>query len=354
MRRRLASIAPRKYSATRNYKDGAVTRLSPYISRGVLSTRQLYEHVKSLQVAWYQAEKFIQELAWRDYWQQLWIAKGDLIHSDLKSAQEDVSNTSIPRAVVEATTGIHAVDQAIEVLYQTGYMHNHMRMYVATICCNVAKCHWKAPAEWLYAHLLDGDVASNQLSWQWVAGTNSSKKYYANQDNINAFFYSTQKNTFLDLTYDQLVRQPIPPLLTELTAVSFPFPALRANQLQVDREKTTLVYNYYNLDPDWHKDEDVQRVLLIEPAVFERHPVSEKSLRFALDLSKNIPEIQLFVGDFDALTAHVSPDNLVFKEHPLNRHYRGREEPREWLTAVTGDYRSFFAFWKKCKPQLKW
>ena len=79
----------------------------------------------------------------------------------------------MPKAVVEANTTIDAIDEAINELYQNGYMHNHMRMYLASLCCNIAKCHWKHPAKWMYFYLLDGDLASNTLSWQWVAGSNS-------------------------------------------------------------------------------------------------------------------------------------------------------------------------------------
>ena len=71
-------------------------------------------------------------------------------------------------------------------------------MYIASIVCNIAKSHWKLPSKWFYYYLLDGDLASNNLSWQWVCGANSSKKYYANQENINKFCFTKQKNTFLD------------------------------------------------------------------------------------------------------------------------------------------------------------
>ena len=65
----LEKINPAKYASTRNYKNGAVSRLSPYISRGFLSTKIIYNHIKSTGVSWDKAEKYIQELAWRDYWQ---------------------------------------------------------------------------------------------------------------------------------------------------------------------------------------------------------------------------------------------------------------------------------------------
>jgi deoxyribodipyrimidine photo-lyase len=189
-------INPVQYAKTRNFGSGAVTHLSPYISRGVVSTRQVYEYILTLGLSGHETGKLIQELAWRDYWQQVWVAKEDQIHTDLKNQQQPISNHQVPSAIINACTGIEAVDHAIRELYKTGYMHNHMRMYVASICCNIANSHWLAPAKWMYAHLLDGDLASNQLSWQWVAGVFSNKKYYANQENINTFFDSSQKNTF--------------------------------------------------------------------------------------------------------------------------------------------------------------
>ena len=118
----------------------------------------------------------------------VWINKKDQIFSDLKNDQLGIENYKIPKAIVNAQTNISAVDDAIKILYSSGYMHNHMRMYVASICCNIAKCHWSTPSKWLYSHLFDGDLASNSLSWQWVAGTFSNKKYYANQSNINKYF----------------------------------------------------------------------------------------------------------------------------------------------------------------------
>ena len=127
----------------------------------------------------------------------------------------DLAKWKKEQAIIEAETGIEAVDQAIIELYQTGYMHNHMRMYVASICCNIANSHWLQPAKWMYSHLLDGDLASNQLSWQWIAGSFSNKKYFANQDNINTYFRSTQKGTFLDVDYDHFNVIKTPQALTE-------------------------------------------------------------------------------------------------------------------------------------------
>lgn len=350
---RVSMIDPVKYAWTRNFVNGSVTYLSPYISRGVISTRQVYEHVMSLGIPWEKSEKFIQELAWRDYWQKIWVEKGDAIHTDLKNTQTPVTNHQIPSAIVNACTGIEAVDKALKEFYETGYMHNHMRMYVASICCNMANSHWSIPAKWMYAHLLDGDLASNHLSWQWVAGAFSNKKYYANQDNINRYFKSNQTNTFLDLEYEDLTKIEIPSILAK--TVSFDLSVILPNidHPILQKDKTTLVYNYYNLDPSWHKGEDVQRVLLLEPLIFKKYPISQKSIDFTIELAKNILNIQVFVGEFDDLLSQVSEQYIIFKEHPLNVHYKGQTESRDWLCPTVGYHTAFFPFWKKCQHELQ-
>lgn len=349
---RLNQINPEKYAISRNYVDGAVTYLSPYLSRGVISTKTVYDHIMTLDLPWLSIEKLIQELAWRDYWQQVWIAKGDSINTDLKHKQSPVANYGIPEVVINSNTGIEAIDDAIAEMYQTGYMHNHMRMYVASICCNIANSHWMNPAKWMYSHLLDGDLASNHLSWQWVAGSFSNKKYYANQDNINKFFYSSQKNTILDIAYDQFNDLQIPESWSKNVSFDLEILLPEIPHPDLNNTKTSLIYNYYNLDPYWQQGEDLQRILLLEPSFFQTNPVTKKCIDFILDLSTNIPDIKIFVGEYYQLQKQVNSARLVFKEHPTNRHYRGKEEQRSWLTSIKGYFPSFFSFWKQCKKEL--
>ena len=330
-----------------------MTYLSPYISRGVISTKQVFHHIQSLELAWDQTEKLIQELAWRDYWQQVWIVKREAIKQDLKSVQERVSNVELPAAIVEATTTIEEVDEAIKQLYETGYMHNHMRMYVASICCNIAQSHWLEPAKWMYSHLLDGDLASNYLSWQWVAGTFSKKKYFANQKNINKFFGSQQQGSFLDVEYSAFENFSVPQELIKSIPFEEETQLPKKEELSLDKNKTTLVYNYYNIDPYWYQSEDVQRVFLMEPSFFKAYPVSQKCIDFVLGLLENIEGIKIYVGEFTELQAYVNTESLVYKEHPTNSHYQGREESREWISSIKGYYPSFFAFWKKSKKEIK-
>ena len=345
-------IDPYKYAVTRNFKNGHVTKLSPYISRGVISTRFIYEKLVEKGFNLKKCEKFIQELAWRDFWQQIWVNKGDLIDEDLKREQEGVNDFKISKSLVEAKTGINCIDEEINNLYEFGYMHNHMRMYVASIATNIAKSHWKTPAKWMYYHLLDGDWASNSLSWQWVAGSNSNKKYYANQENVNKYFNSNQKDTFLDNSYDIISSMNVPDEVSEKQDWNLMTIFSNENEIKIDNSKPTLLYNYYNIDPNWRKNEDVNRVLIFEPKIFKKYPVSQKCIDFSLSLSKNIKDIQIFFGDIDLLSSKYKVSNFIFKEHPLNLHYNGEEDKRDWLYKIEGEYLSFFKYWNKIRKKL--
>ncbi len=341
------------YSKNRNFINGAVTMLSPYISRGVISTKIVYDYLKKCNIPWTHCEKLIQELAWRDYWQQVWLAKQDLIDTDLKQAQMPVHNHQIPKAIINTNTGIIEIDKAINNLYKTGYMHNHTRMYVASIACNIGLSHWFMPAKWLYYHLLDGDWASNSLSWQWIAGSNSNKKYFANQANINTHLFSKQKGTFLDVSYEDFKQIKVPKALLDTDLPNLTTTLPNKTKLSIDNKIPTLVYNYYNLDPYWRKNQTANRVLLFSPKFFQKYPVSELCINFVLDLAKNISNIQIFVGEIEELYLEYSIENIIYKNHPTNRGYKGLEDNRDWLSNSNGYNPSFFNFWKKCKKQIE-
>lgn len=349
---RIQEINPVQYAATRNVGDGAVTKLSPYISRGAISTRDIFEHLKTLDLAWFEVERLVQELAWRDYFQNVWKTEKEAIFSDLKQPQEKVENFGIPTAVLNGETGIEILDQAVKTLYKTGYLRNHLRMYLASVCCNIAHCHWLEPANWLYSNLLDGDLASNHLSWQWVAGSFSKKKYFANQDNLNKYFRGNQKNTFLDVEYGDFDTISTPDILknTENFKLKIHLEDFKNPILLNDK---TLIYTYYNLDPDWHHQESFQKVLLLEPSFFNKFPVKELVLNFFLELAKNIPDLKIYVGEFSAVNEMISAENIYYKEHPSNNHFLGTREPRTSLSTLEGDFSSFFSYWKKIRKELQ-
>lgn len=345
-------IDPLKYGETRNYIDGAITYLSPYISRGVISTKQVLEYVLAKGYPFSQMESFVKELCWRDYFQRLGQVKD--LSLDIKQPQLPVSNHEIPIRIIEANTGILGIDQSIEELYQVGYMHNHCRMYTASVVCNIAQSHWFMPSRWMYYHLLDGDWASNACSWQWVAGANSNKKYISNQENINRFTRTNQAGTFLDRSYETIMEMETPSHLIPTASLLLETTLPQGEPLLVDETQPTFIYNYYNLDPLWHSQESGNRILLIELDFFQTYPISEKCMRWMLDLSQNIPHIQVFVGSFETLRQQYRLKTIYYKEHPLNKGYSGNEDSRDWIVEeVNGYHPAFFAYWKKVEQQLR-
>ena len=349
---RVENIRPLQYAKTRNFIDGDVTYLSPYISRGVISLQQVAKHALKNHSP-KKIEKFLQELAWREYWQRVWQQLGDKIFTDIKHPQANVYHHKMIKAIEDAVTGINVIDKQIQLLYETGYMHNHIRMYVSSIACNTAGAHWLQPSKWMYYHLLDGDLASNSLSWQWVAGTFSSKKYHCNQENINRYTYSSQQNTFLDCTYETLTMMEIPGVLKAQSNFEKQTKLPEKIMPVINKDWPVLIYNGYNIDPLWHNDKLFNRILLLEPSHYKKFPVSKKVMQFIIDLSKNINGIQIFAGEWDELKALVNDNEIIFKSHPAFTHYKGSPENYAALfPEVTGYHNSFFAYWKKCEKYI--
>ncbi len=213
----LAAVDPARYGASRNHLDGAVTRLSPYIRHGVLTLAEVREAVfarlrerdpatpvlqgelfarEALARGWSTdqrkaGEKLIAELGWRDYWQRLWHRWGDGIWHDrepLKTGHApDSYAPDLPADLAAACTGLACIDAFAAQLIETGWLHNHARMWLAAYLVHWRRVRWQAGARWFLQHLLDGDPASNNLSWQWVASSFSHKPYLFNRANLERF-----------------------------------------------------------------------------------------------------------------------------------------------------------------------
>lgn len=216
---RLAAVQPDAYARTRNALSGAVTRLSPYLTHGILSLREVYAGVHARHPLHAQ-HKFVFELGWRAYYRHVWSHLGDGIHQSLHAGllPDDTYQRQVPADVRQARTGIPAIDLAVRELYETGYLHNHARMWLASYLVHLRKVHWHAGAEWMIGYLLDGDLASNHLSWQWVAGTGSTKPYVFNADNVAKFAPAPwhSPGTVIDTSYEALDRHARSPAPADL------------------------------------------------------------------------------------------------------------------------------------------
>lgn len=348
---RIDAVDVTAYAKTRNYTNGAVSYLSPYISRGVVTLPFVLQRVLQRYTAT-QAHTFIFELAWREYFKRQWYQLGAAMFTDVKQPQQGVQQHGVPAALVNATTGIQGIDEAINGLYRHGYMHNHVRMYTASVACNIAHAHWLLPARWLYYHLADHDLASNHLSWQWVAGTFSSKRYYCDQQNINTYTGTTQRNTFLDVPYPMLPHLQVPGHLQQSITLNLQTPLPVTPLPVIDTTLPLLLYNSYNLNPLWRSHQPANRVLLLEPSHFHQYPVSENSIAFILQLAGNIPGLQVYCGEVADLPLPTVPA-VYSMQHPAFTHYPGVHDEPEWLfPQVAVAKGSFMNYWEQCSRYL--
>lgn len=207
---RLAAIKPGDYARTRNHLGGAVSKLSPYLTHGFISMPEAARFLDSRHQLDLQ-NKFAYELGWREFFQHVWRHEGDGILASLhEGALPDAAYAAeLPPDIREARTGVPTIDAAVRMLYACGYLHNHARMWLASYIVHLRKVHWRAGADWMLGHLLDGDLASNHLSWQWVAGTGSHKPYLFNAENVTRFSPKgmnewSAKGTVLDASYEAL------------------------------------------------------------------------------------------------------------------------------------------------------
>ncbi len=198
---RLAQFLPaagHRYAETRNADDGPasggrsnVSELSPWLHAGVLGEPEVLEAVLG-QHSPRAAEKFIAEVFWRIYFKG-YLEQRPAIWDDYCTGRDGAlaamtRNAGLQRAYAEATegrTGIAAFDVWAQELAETGYLHNHARMWFASIWIFTLKLDWRLGADFFLRHLMDGDAASNTLSWRWVAGLHTKGKHYlARADNI--------------------------------------------------------------------------------------------------------------------------------------------------------------------------
>lgn len=182
------------YGHQRNFDRGSphphVSKLSPYISHRVITETEIAEKVRS-RYPYPEIQKFIQEVYWRTYWKgwlemrpEVWDNYQSFLHSDPPSSSDNQKY----HTAVSGQTGIDCFDHWVTELKATGYLHNHARMWFASIWIFTLELPWQWGAHFFYHHLLDADAASNTLSWRWVAGVQTKgKAYVASAENIKKY-----------------------------------------------------------------------------------------------------------------------------------------------------------------------
>ena len=184
-----------EYSKLRNFDFGPENRsnvscLSPYITHGIISEKEVIN--KSLsKFSFSKNEKFIQEVLWRTYWKG-WLELRPNVWTDyiveLNKIREDFKNNQNYINAIEGKTNIECFNVWVNELKENNYLHNHTRMWFASIWIFTLELPWQLGAEFFMQHLYDGDAASNTLGWRWVAGVQTQGKHYlASEWNIKKF-----------------------------------------------------------------------------------------------------------------------------------------------------------------------
>ena len=162
----------------------------PVLRYGVVSLAEIRDAALGSVRRRSDAAKFVQELAWRDYFQRVYDKLGDRIWDDreeYKTGYPAAYAPTLPDDVRDAATGLPCTDGFARDLRETGYLHNHARMWLAAYLVHWRRVRWQAGASWFLCHVLDGDPASNARSWQWVASTFAPKPYLFNRENLEQY-----------------------------------------------------------------------------------------------------------------------------------------------------------------------
>ena len=205
------------YSKLRNFDFGPEKRsnvscLSPYITHGIINEKEVIE--KSLsKFSFSKNEKFIQEVLWRTYWKG-WLELRPNVWSDylieLNKIKEEFKGNQKYLDALKGKTNIECFNAWINELKENNYLHNHTRMWFASIWIFTLGLPWQLGAEFFMQHLYDGDAASNTLGWRWVAGVQTQGKHYlASEWNIKKFTNNRFDNIKLN--------ENAPPIISEKT-----------------------------------------------------------------------------------------------------------------------------------------
>jgi len=191
------------YTSQRNFDLGPHERkniscLSPYITHRLISEFEVAKKVLSKH-PYQRVEKFIQEIFWRVYWKG-WLELRPKVWTDFVEDLKNIENSNDYKKAINGETNIDCFNDWIKELKENNYLHNHTRMWFASIWIFTLNLPWQKGAEFFLRELYDGDAASNTLSWRWVAGIQTKGKNYIAQNwNINKF----TNNKYRDLKLNE-------------------------------------------------------------------------------------------------------------------------------------------------------
>ena len=272
-----------EYSRLRNFDFGPDKRsniscISPYISHGILNELEVID--KALKkFSFSKNEKFIQEVLWRTYWKG-WLELRPNVWTDyiieLKIIREKYKDNKDYLNAIDGNTNIECFNEWVKELKEFNYLHNHTRMWFASIWIFTLNLPWQLGAEFFMKHLYDGDAASNTLGWRWVAGIQTQGKHYlASEWNIKKFTNNRFNNINLN--------ENAPPKVSEkiYKAVLKDF----SNPVSLDEQNLIIFDNNLSFELTDFKDHKFKKIYLVNNNNDSRNiKLSEKTLKFKTNL----------------------------------------------------------------------
>jgi deoxyribodipyrimidine photo-lyase len=265
-----------EYSKLRNFDFGPNNRsniscLSPYITHGIIPELELIK--KSLsKFSFIKNEKFIQEILWRTYWKG-WLELRPNVWTDylseLKKISKEFKDSTNYKSAIEGNTNIECFNEWVKELKEKNYLHNHARMWFASIWVFTLNLPWQLGAEFFMKHLYDGDAAANTLGWRWVAGIQTpGKNYLASEWNIKKF----TNNRFQNIKLNEEAKPIFSDKIYSVTDRNFDNP-------KILEEKTLLIFeNNLSFEISDFNNQKFKKIILI----------SNKNENRAIVLSENV------------------------------------------------------------------
>ena len=293
-----------EYSKLRNFDFGPgkrsnVSCLSPYITHGIITEKEVIQ--KSLnKFSFSKNEKFIQEVLWRTYWKG-WLELRPNVWTDylveLNQIKNEFKDNQDYLSAIEGKTKIECFNEWVKELKENNYLHNHTRMWFASIWIFTLELPWQLGAELFMQHLYDGDAASNTLGWRWVAGIQTQGKHYlASEWNIKKFTNNRFQNIKLN--------ENAPPKLSEKS-----YQILKQNftNPQNVEDKNLLIFeNNLSFEITDFKDNSFKKIYLVSNNNENRSiKLSEKLVKFKSKLIED-QEQRLKDLSIDCQTINIS------------------------------------------------
>ena len=208
--------AGKYYELNRNYSEDSsgnktTSLLSPFIRYRLISEENILKKILE-KYELRDCEKFVQEIYWRTYWKG-WLEHRPSVYSDYLEDRnkliEELGNKKFYLNAISGNTNLSFFNKWVNTLKEDGYLHNHVRMWFASIWIFTLKLPWQLGADFFMQHLLDGDPASNTLSWRWVAGIHTKgKNYLARKSNI-------EKYSNIKISNNEILNENTTPLIED-------------------------------------------------------------------------------------------------------------------------------------------